>query len=66
MWPSGCTITPDPSARCTCVCGARGAPPPKNWRKNGSSKNGNCCAALTRRDARMVTTAGATRSTMSA
>src|SRR5215469_15622795 len=67
MCPSGRTMTPEPRA-CSTVVGLLllGVAPPKSWRKNGSSENGNCCGARTRLDDRIVTTAGATWSTISA
>ena len=38
--PEASTITPEPSARCTCSRGMPPPPPPKKRRKNGSSMNG--------------------------
>ena len=36
LWDIGSTMTPEPSERSTCSRGTM----PKNWRKNGSAKNG--------------------------
>ena len=58
-------MTPEPSDRCTRVLGAPPPRLPKNCRKNGSAKNGDCCCT-TVLDAYTLTTAGATRLTTGA
>src|SRR5207244_5043489 len=59
--------TPDPRPPSRRWRGCSGdSPSGKNRRKNGSCENGNCCAARARRSDLMVTTAGATLSTIAA
>jgi uncharacterized Ntn-hydrolase superfamily protein len=67
-YPSALTMTPEPRppSRRGCGCGRCGTrSPKKRWNKS-SSANGNCCAARTRRSDRIVTTVGATFSTIAA
>src|SRR5918995_7002840 len=68
MVPSGDTMTPEPKPSCTlgALSPAPGKMPPKKSRNRGSLKNGCCCGARARLAARIVTTAGPARSTISA
>src|SRR6185312_202774 len=59
MVPSGATMTPEPSERCTRSVGtAKGELPPKKRRKNGSLRKGEAAVRTVRRE-KTLTTAGA-------